>query len=285
MWIPLVTFAFLAHPAPVDTSFHLARGASIEIHAQDRDIAVHVGSDDLVSVRGAAVSGSDGSLQIGGSQRHHADDADDGSIAVTVPAWARLSINAITGDITVDGATAQLDVSTMQGDITVTRGGGITTLQSVSGAVHVTGFDGTRLRISATNGDVVVRDAAGAIHAENVNGDVRLTGVRSSDVSAETVNGGVTFDGPLAPAGNYQLNSHNDDVTLYLPADVSARMTVSTANGDLVSNDIPGTTAGSSAANNGAEHTFVVTYGRGEARVTVDAFNGDVVVKKGPAKS
>ncbi len=284
MWIPLVSLAILAHPAPADTSFHLARGASVEIKAQDRNIAVHIGSDDLVTVRGAAVSGNQGSLQIGGHQRGHGDASDDGTIDVTVPSWARLAVDAITGDITVDGATSQLDVSTMQGDITVTKGGGMASLESVSGTITVNGFDGTRLKISGTNGDVVVRDAAAAIHAENVNGDVRLTGISSSDVSAETVNGGVTFGGSLSPTGNYQFTSHNDDVTLYLPTDVSARMTISTANGDLMSNDIPGTTTGTRGASDGSEHTFVVTYGRGDARVTVDAFNGDIVIRKGPMK-
>ncbi len=280
MLLPMMTLAMLTHAAPVDTTFSLARGASIEVDAQDNDITVHVGGDDRVTVRGATVSGGPGAVEIGRGRRRRDLGGDD--IVVTVPAWVRLTLRGMSGSISVDGATAQLDAQTIEGDVTVSRAGGEVSVGSVSGDITVNDFTGTRLHINGTNGDIAVHHATGAIHVDNINGDITLTGITSSDVSAQTVSGAVTFDGPLAPTGSYSFGSHNDDITLWLPADVSARLSVSTLNGDLVSRDLSGTTHGSSAGSTGGERQFTVTYGGGAARVTVDAFNGDVVVKKGP---
>jgi hypothetical protein len=67
-------------------------------------------------------------------------------------------------------------------------------------------------------------------------------------------------------------------------------MKVTTFNGMFNSADIPGTTLGGRAPATGKNHhdadqeqDLTVTYGRGDAHVTVDSFNGDVTVKRGPA--
>jgi hypothetical protein len=75
-------------------------------------------------------------------------------------------------------------------------------------------------------------------------------------------------------------------------------MKISTMNGQLVSPQIAATTGGTQDAATGAkggkakdrghdhggdgEHTFTVVYGSGAAQVSVDVFNGDVIVRKKP---
>ncbi len=77
-------------------------------------------------------------------------------------------------------------------------------------------------------------------------------------------------------------------------------MKISTMNGQLLSPQIAATTGGATNAgsrtqrwrhegqgqghdhggDNEGEHTFTVVYGSGAANVTVDVFNGDVIVKR-----
>jgi hypothetical protein len=101
----------------------------------------------------------------------------------------------------------------------------------------------------------------------------------------------------MAGGGSYEFDSQNRDVVLTLPADVSARMKISTMNGQLRSADIAATTTGmeppgtaktrgkskgKGAPDDDGEQTFTAVYGGGAARVTIEVFNGDVVVRKKP---
>jgi DUF4097 and DUF4098 domain-containing protein YvlB len=296
MTAPLLLLGLTLAHTGVDTAVHLPRNGSIEIDSRNRDIVVHTGPTDLVTIRGGSADLDGRTLQIDGDDRR---SRGNNTVDVTVPTWARLDVSSVGGNLTFTGAPDRLHAETVNGFIHLIGGGGTVELETVAGAVVVTDFHGTKLSIDATGGLVTVTNATGAIDAENVNSSVVLHGIHSSRVSASSVNGSVEFEGSFMEAGAYDFNSQNANVTLIVPGDVSARMKISTMNGQLVSPQIAATTGGApdgSRASNSAtrsrdkghdhggdgEHTFTVVYGAGAANITVDVFNGDVIVKKKP---
>jgi len=293
MAAPLLYLALaLAHGDP-DTTVRLPRNGAIEIETRTRDVIVRGGTTDVVTIRGGSAEFDGGTLQINGDGRR---TAGRGTLEVTVPTWARVDVSSIGGNLTFTGAPDRLHAETVNGFIHVNGGGGSVDVETVAGAIEISDFHGTTLSIDATGGPVAVSNATGTINVDNVNGNVILHGIRSSSVEASTINGALEFEGPLAVSGRYEFSSQNDDVTLVLPGDVSARMRISTMNGQLISPQIPATTNGTQegAAGSGkgkskdkghdhgddGEHTFTVVYGAGAAQVTIDAFNGNVIVKK-----
>lgn len=297
MTAPFLLLALAAvHPA-ADTTLRLPRGGGVEIETQLRDVIVRTGTTDMVTIRGATGEFDGRTLQVTTDNRRNRGN---GPIEVTLPVWARVDVSSVGGNLTFSAAPERLRAETVNGFIRVTGGTGTVELETVAGAVTVTDFRGTLLSIDATGGAVTVTNATGKISVDNVNDNVTLRGIRSNSISASTVNGAIEYEGSFAADGRYEFNSQNDNVTLILPGDVSARLKISTMNGQLISPQIPATTNGTQDVASGAgkgkdktkdkghdhgdegEHTFTAVYGSGAAQVTVDVFNGNVIVKRKP---
>jgi hypothetical protein len=159
-------------------------------------------------------------------------------------------------------------------------------------AFTITAPDSTNLSLSTTNGDVNVTNTVGDINASTTNGNVELT-VTSGTASVSTTNGklnlsvhsgplyGATTNGAvdcdlaaLGPTEDAGLATTNGDVTLLLPADVSAVIDATNTNGTITI------------------HDFTVIYeqqtathvrgriGSGASSITITTTNGDVTVRR-----
>ena len=233
----------LGTPA-ADTSIRLARGTAVEISSYLGAITVRTGSDDMLTLRGGQLSRTDGTVQI---------DGDDPSqprrenLVVTLPAWVRLDVSSYSGTLTFESTPTRLHAETVNGQIIVKGGSGTASLESVNGAITVTDFRGDQLTVDATGGDVTVTGGSGSFSVESINGAVRLRDMRATNLEASSINEVVEYSGTLDPRGSYSIDSHNGGINLWLSADVSARMKISTFNGEFTSPDIPATTTGSRA--------------------------------------
>ena len=269
-----------AGPAEPDTTLQLARGASIGISSFAAAVTVHVGSDDMLLVRNGTIDGSRNSVDVEGDGPLRPPH---GALDVTIPAWAKVSIDTYSGNITIDGGVARLDASTIGGNIVLKGGSGSTDLESINGSITVSDFHGDHLGIDATGGTVMVTGSSGAFEIESVNGAIRMRDAKATSVSASTVNEAIEYSGTIDPKGRYEFESHNGGILLSLPTDVSARMKVSTFNGAF-STEIPARSNGTADT---AAHThhmqgreFTVVYGRGDAEVSLDSFNGEIQVRR-----
>ena len=299
MSVPLL-LALALYPGPVvaDTSIRLARGSAVEIKSDVGAITVRVGADDLLTVRGGRVRGR-ATVQVEGDDPSQSRNS---SLEVTIPAWARLEVSSDNGDLTFIGTPARLHAETVNGQITVKGGSGTADLESVNGNCSVTDFHGDKLSIDATSGDITITGGTGSFSVASVNGAIHLRDMRATDVQASSVNDGVEYSGTLDPRGSYNIESHNGEINLWLPADVSARMKISTFNGAFASPDISATTNGSrdaarsdvgnakgSKGNKGSKASkesdsgaqeFTATFGKGDASVSLDSFNGNITVHR-----
>lgn len=272
----LAALALLAAPMPVveDTTLRLPRGTAIEIDAGMRGVQLEATTGDVVTVEGA-VADLGSALVITASARFGRGGS---PVRVTVPAWARVEITTL-GSIDVSSAPEQLEATAINGHIAVHGGTGTLILTAVNGGITSRGFAGRRLEVDAMTGAITIDGAQGTVIASTINDPIQLRDVRSANVEASSVNGNISWSGTLQGEGRYRFESHNGNVTLRFPADVSARLHVTTSMGQFDTR-IEGTVRGD-ARQQGFHfepRDFTVTYGRGAARVEVETFNGNIRV-------
>lgn len=290
-----------------DTAVRLGRGATVEINAPTCGVTLRVGTEDRLTVTGGSIESGGNSAEVNCDMRspgRNREVGPSGMVTITVPPASRVEINCTSGGVTVNGATDRLDVTTMNGSIRLLNGGGRTSLETVAGMVNVADYTGASLSVDAVAGVVSLEniEVTGRLDAESINGGVRMRGIRAASVSASSINSTVDFAGALEPDGTYSFESHNGGITLTLPSTTSARLRVSTLMGDFEtelkgtissgSRQAPmappatprpgkGRTASPAAPVPGfmEESDFTIIYGKGEARVSVDSFNGPIRVK------
>lgn len=275
----LLATALLMGPTEPDTSLRLPRGGQIEIESHMRNITLRTRESDLVTVRGGEVDLDGRTLSVSVNNQMATGS---GTLEVTVPVWARVSISSLNGNVVIEGVPVSLQVESFNGSIRTTGGTGRLELETVTGEVTVNDFRGTRLNIDATGDNVTVNGATGRVAVSSVNGAVRLRGIQSDHVEAATVTGPVEFEGPLAPEGHYRFESHTGSITLTLPVTVSARMDISTFLGDFKS-QIPATRIG--GGDDDEPGDFSVLLGKGPAaRVAIESFNGSIRINRAGAR-
>jgi len=148
------------------------------------------------------------------------------------------------------------------------------------------------LSLSTTNGDVSVANTVGDINAGTTNGDVEMTGttgtasvsttngrlnvaVHYGGIDGKTTNGTVDCDvAALGPTENVGLETTNGNVTLLLPADVSAEIDATNTNGLITIYDF------TVIYESQTEHHLRGRIGSGASSITITTTNGAVTVRR-----
>ena len=66
--------------------------ATIEIDSRNRDIVVHIGATDVVTIHGGSAELDGQTLQINGDDRR---SRGSGPMEITIPTWARLDVSSV----------------------------------------------------------------------------------------------------------------------------------------------------------------------------------------------
>ena len=270
----------LASAAP-DTTLRLPRGGTVEVDAGFRHVTLTVGSGDQVTVTGAdaELEGDRITIDAGGFPGSRRGQQ---AVRITVPSWAAVEIDVLSGTLNVERAPESLIAEVMNGTITTRGGTGIMQLASVAGGITVREFAGTQLDVEAITGPVTIDGAVGRIRAATVNDPLFLRNIRSGTVDGSSVNGRVEWSGDLTAGGRYRFETHNGAIDLVLPASVSARMHVTTFMGGFTS-AVPAITNGRGRperATLAGGQDITAVYGGGAAEVSVETFNGGVRVRQ-----
>jgi DUF4097 and DUF4098 domain-containing protein YvlB len=183
------------------------------------------------------VEGDEISIEVDFRDGEHKNTGRGAEIEVMVPSGSRVEVEAISADITIEG---------------------------VRGAVGV----------EAVSGNLKARGAMEEIDFECVSGDVSVeTSGALRRASVETVSGDIDLRGALSSRARVDLESVNGDITLRLPRSTSAQFDIETFSGDI-KNDFGPQARKSSDMLPAKELSF--SLGSGDARVTIEAFNGTV---------
>jgi DUF4097 and DUF4098 domain-containing protein YvlB len=153
--------------------------------------------------------------------------------------------------------------------------------KSVSGSVDVsdTQVDGA-LEAGSVSGDVLLRRLkAQRIDASSISGEVKLEDVTCDRATGQSVSGGLTFSGPLARGGRYELKSHSGEVRVAIAGGSGFELEASSFSGEVRS-DLPITARGGNNTAAGRRRTLTGTYGDGSAILDLSTFSGSVVITK-----
>jgi DUF4097 and DUF4098 domain-containing protein YvlB len=193
---------------------------------------------------------------------------------ITVPAWLPVRVSGTYVFVAIEGTQSDVSVETTRGDVTLKGGSGVVSLKSIEGEILVEDAKG-KLKLDTVNEGISIRGASGDITAGTINGDIRMLNMKAASLEATTVNGDIIYEGTVAE-NLYRLSTHNGDITVALPENAGASVSVRTYQGDMRSS-FP-TAAAAGEMRRGRRQTF--TLGNGGAQIEMESFGGDVRIRK-----
>lgn len=263
-------------PAPADGTVTIENIAgSIEVQGWERN------EIDLKGTLGADVedlefsTGKKSVIKVVYPRR--AKNIDEGAdLVIKVPAGSRLEIDGISCPIGMSGLTGRVFVSSISGEVRILGDPQSIDAESISGDVTVDGRCG-QISVQSISGRVTVACGTAAVDASTVSGSLLLEAESFKELNVESVAGEAEVSGALAGKGSFSFDLHSGDLTLAVPAGVSADFSVETFSGDIT-NDFGAQPRKVSTYAPGRELEF--TAGQGEARVQINTFSGDVNIRK-----
>lgn len=261
----------------LDTTLAIASNGIVELESATGETTVTGWDRNEVRIR---------AVSEGGELRLDATDSrigvkgigmgwDDVDYEVSVPSGTRLLITGRSTDVHVRGTKGDVEVHTQNGDIEIFDVTNVD-VDALNGDVELRGIE--RVRVNLVAGDVRIDSVRGPIEAVTVSGDIEMHNAQSRRVSAQTTSGEVFYDGAIDPSGRYDFTSHAGTVTVRVPADVSAAVSLQSYSGEIES-DFPITLEGG-ATIGGHPRTIDFRLGNGGARITMNSFSGSVVLQR-----
>lgn len=263
--------------ARLDTTLSISRGGLVELEGASGEMVVTGWDRDEVRILATSeesdlrIDATGSRIQVKGIGMHW----DDVHFEVSVPRGTRLLMNGHSSDITVNGSRGTVEIRTQNGDIELTDVGDVD-VNALNGDVELESVGAVRINLVA--GDVDMISVRGPIEVTTVSGDVDVRSATSERVAIETTSGEVFYAGDIAQNGRYELSSHSGNVTVRVPASVSAAVSLQTYSGEIES-DFPITLQGG-ATIGGAPRTFDFRIGSGSARLTLISFSGSVLLQR-----
>jgi len=262
-----------------DQTITVPKGTRVEVDDCAGEVIVRTWDRDAVRVQARHTSRTRVRANLVGTQLRLDIDSDRGSgsadLDLSVPAWINLRIDGHNCFAEVAGVSGAVSVKTVEGDILLTGLTGAVNAESVEGKITLEGGRG-RVQLSTVEGLIAVSKAGGEIVAESVDGDITLTDIQASAVEISTVDGDVLYSGALLANGRYLFTTHDGDVTLAIPENSSATFSVRTFGDSRVESTL--SLKQGNSGRRGQRSTY--TIGGGAAQVDIEAFDGEVRIRR-----
>lgn len=271
-----VVLSTLLHPIVTDTTIIVPAGARLDVHTMAGEIVVRTWERNEVRVQAEHSSRqrvrvwNEGSIvRVAAESNRAGPQIVD--YEITVPARMDLSLGGVSVDVDVEGTQGQVDATTVNGDIRVVGGSGRLALQAVNGSIEVRDAQGT-VDAGAVNGSVRVRGVRGPVDVETVSGRIVLEEIESNNVLASSVSGRIFYDGVVANGGRYSFSTHSGSITLAVPRNLNATVSVAQVSGSISSSFA----AVQTASTGRRERRQTYTIGTGAAVVEAETFSGGI---------
>jgi hypothetical protein len=267
----------------VDTTVNIDRGATLSVSVYTGRVSVTNGAGSQVRIQGYADRGE---LEIRaratGVSISSEPDGPHGSRAeldITVPVGTRVVLDGFSAPFSIRGVKGEAKVESLSGDVIVSDAVGKVSVETVSGNIDVDRVDGD-VTTEAVSGRVSLTNIKGDIDTETVSGRLTMTGIQANSVRAESVAGSISYDGTFNETGNYVFKSHAGRLTLGLPANTGATVSLQTFSGN-VDSDFPVTLEPANVKGAGHEVKFEFRIGNGRSRIVAETFSGNIRIMRG----
>ncbi len=202
---------------------------------------------------------------------------DEGAeLVVMVPRDSGLEVECVSAPVTVDGVEGELELSSVSGEVTVKGACRKLEAETISGALAVESGC-PEIAVQSISGEVTVRAERAEIEAQTVSGRIEVHCGAIEGLSVESVSGKARVKGGLDKNAKVSIDLHSGDLDLAFEGKVNADFEVETFSGDIenafgpeakkTSRYVPG-------------QTLEFTAGEGGARVRINTFSGDVVIRR-----
>ena len=203
----------------------------------------------------------------------------DTRFEVTVPQGVRIVARVGSGSISIRGTKGEVEVHAQSGDVEVEDVAGRLDVNAFSGDLRARTVVGD-VEVGMLSGNIELDDVRGNVDVHTTSGDIRLRNTTSKLVRARTTGGSVLYSGVVDPAGRYDFVTHSGDLSLAIPQDVSAQLTIATWSGEIDS-DFPMTLKpGEHGIGSTTTKRFTFDLGGGAARITAESFSGDITIRR-----
>jgi len=248
---------------------------SIEVVGWDRD-EVKVESTLTGNAKELVVEGGKKTRIEVKYPRHTKNLKGGAELVIHVPKDSRLDVECISASVEVHGVTGIIDAESISGDVTVGGKCREVEAETISGRITVD-CETRTVSVASISGMVSASGRVSEVEAETVSGDISLEFDTFVGLDVESVAGDVTVNGDLDGGGNFGFELHSGTLKLLVPGDVSADFQIETFSGGI-DNGFGQKARKTSKYAPGRELEF--TTGNGDARVRIDTFSGDVVIRK-----
>lgn len=288
--LSLLLGTFAAHAGtPINQSLPLDARGKVEVENIKGRIQVRTWDRNEVQLRGTLgdgvekleVDGDSASLDIkvrypkssgwGGKSSEPTD------LQLMVPVRASLEVHSVAAEVDVSGiASDELSIESVSGSVTVAAAPREVSINTVSGAVNATVNSG-EVDVQTVSGGVVLRGRLnGEVEVETVSGNIQVAvkEERLRELSTNSVSGDTKVSTGLARNGKVSLSSVSGGVLLVVPKDVSAHVSAETFSGDLKASG-----ARIEKPEYGPGRSLDTRYGSGEGEIKLETFSGNAELR------
>jgi DUF4097 and DUF4098 domain-containing protein YvlB len=202
------------------------------------------------------------------------DSDDDAILTLKVPKGARLIVDTVSADITVNGVHGEQRLESVSGTVDTQAYDAPVTAESVSGEILLKG-NGGKAQVATENvsGSTIVSGIRGGYEGEAVSGNITAIVAAADRLRASSISGDIKINAELTSAARAELESISGTVELTLKPPVNAEFDIESFSGDI-ENCFGQQARDKSKYVPGSELHF--TQGSGGARVVVQTLSGEI---------
>jgi DUF4097 and DUF4098 domain-containing protein YvlB len=277
----------------VDETRRASRRADIEIYNRAGSVRIIGWDRREVRVAGTLGQGSEGLrfdsdeddvyIEVETHGGGYFDEPDSGpvrgsSIEIHVPNGASVEVSSSSASIEIRGVEGEVSVTTVRGSVEIAGGPRELDVETGSGNISAILTSSTHeVDLVSGSGLVSLTAEMAEVSVETVSGHIEVFGTDLRDSSFDSTAGSIHYAGNFAASNSYDFESFNGNITLVVPAAISAAIEASTHAGGIQT-DFGFEPRASSRAAVGMSLEFEV--GGGQADVTIETFSGSIEIRK-----
>jgi hypothetical protein len=258
-------------PLSADASIKVWNGSgSVRVEGWDADSLAVTGTvDGAGGGRFFAMAGDDvAKVGVEGDQ-----DEVGGRLVVRVPRGATVWIRTGSAEVVARELAGAVDIHTVAGRVDARGRPATFYAESMAGDLELHLKAGVA-RASTGTGDITFTGSVQDLALRTVSGTLDVTAPELLRGQFTTVDGDIGFRGAIRPAGALAFETHSGDVSVRLPASLSADLRLSTFEGGIE----VGYAGAGAPRSEGGRRSLLFEAGAGEAEVTVRSWSGSIRV-------